>query len=160
VLILRGVVLASGWWVFSDGDPSGVGFGLATVALAALTSRCLPAVASPRWNGLALVRFAAIFVGRSVLAGIEVATLAFSWSRSPRPTLVTYSLRLPAGAARNLFTGALSLMPGTLAVAVEGRELVVHVLADEGEAVVRALERLEELVGRALGQPLERELDA
>jgi multicomponent Na+:H+ antiporter subunit E len=160
VFISRAVVLAGGWWVLSDGEPSGLGFGLASVALASWASARLPDVAAPRWSLPGLLRFALGFMGLSILAGVDVARLAFSFRRSPRPALVTYTLRLPTGAARNLFLGALSLMPGTLVAMVEGRELVVHVLVDEREVIVRALERLEESVARALGQPLESRLDA
>lgn len=160
MLILRALVLAGAWWALTSGAPSGLGFGVATVALAVLVSSRLPAVAPPRWRPIGLLLFAAKFLGWSVLAGLQVARLVFAWRCAPRPILVTYSLRLPAGAARNLFLGALGLTPGTFPIRVDGHELLVHVLDDVEESVVQDLARLEAVVGRALGEPLGKESDA
>ncbi|MEQ8661775.1 MAG: Na+/H+ antiporter subunit E, partial [Gammaproteobacteria bacterium] len=44
------------------------------------------------------------------------------------PRAVTLELALPAGPARYILVSALSLLPGTLSVSLDGARLVVHAL--------------------------------
>lgn len=162
--LLRALVLAAGWRALCEGELADPAFGAAVVALAWVAGASVSEWHRPRGEDraraargslLGWLRFSLHFCVRSVEAGVGVARLAFARGRSPRPELIQYGLRLPPGAARDLFTATLSLMPGTLAAGVEGGVLAVHVLDDPERTVPRELERLEELVGLALGVPLE-----
>jgi multicomponent Na+:H+ antiporter subunit E len=104
---------------------------------------------------MGLLRFCLAFLSGSLDGGLDVARRALAPSLPLSPTIVTYALRLPAGPARNFLMGALSLMPGTLSAALDGRHLKVHVLVDRGDESVRQLQELEAHVARALGEPLE-----
>lgn len=155
-LLLRALVLAAGWVVLTEAEPSGFGFGAAVVTLALLAGLLLPASRAPRWSVPGLVRFAAVFVIGSLEGGVDVARRALAPGLPLTPAVVRYPLRLPAGPARNLFMGTLSLMPGTLSVDLDGADLAVHVLVGSIDEVTRRCRELEAHVARALGETLER----
>mgnify|MGYP000503020995 CR=1 FL=1 len=64
-----------------------------------------------------------------------------------QPGQASYSCSLPEGLPVVLFTGCVSLLPGTLAADLEGRRLKVHVL-DDRTAARKELERLERRIGK------------
>lgn len=152
---LRALILMGGWWALTEGDPSGYGFGVPIVLLALAASLRLGAVRMPRWSPMGLAQLTLAFLGRSIFAGFDVARLALARTRKPSPRLVRYALRLPSGAARNLFMGTLSLMPGALAADLDGDDLKIHMLVDRADEMLREVQSWEERVARALNQPLQ-----
>jgi multicomponent Na+:H+ antiporter subunit E len=154
-LLVRAALLAAGWWILTAGDRSALGFGVPVVLAALAASLSLPAPAPPRWRPLGLLGFALAFGAGSVRAGIDVAARALAPHVRIAPAMVEYTLRLPEGSARNLFVATVNLMPGTLSVDVDGRQLHVHALAGHDPALVHRLEVLERRVARALGERLE-----
>jgi multicomponent Na+:H+ antiporter subunit E len=149
------VILTGGWWALTGGDPSGYGFGVPVVLLALAVSLRLASILPPPWSPLGVAQLILTFLGRSLVAGFDVARLALDRSRTPSPTLARYALRLPGGAARNLFMGTLNLMPGTLGVNLDGDVLEIHMLVDGGDEMLREIQDWEERVARALNQPLQ-----
>lgn len=154
-LLVRALILASGWWILTEGDRAGLAFGVPTVLLALLASVSLPSPRPPKWSPIGLLRFAFAFLAGSLRGGVDVARRALAPHLRLSPTMIRFALRVPDGAARNLFTGTLSLMPGTLSANLDGDHLEVHVLGDRGDELVRQLQELEAHVARALGEPLE-----
>lgn len=154
-LLARAATLALGWWALTEGEAAALGFGAPIVLVALSASARCSSERTPRWNAAGLVSFAIAFSFQSVRGGVDVARRALAPRLSLSPTIVSYSLRLPSGSARNLFVGTLSLMPGTLGMGVRGNTLEVHVLVDRGEKLVRELEEWEVRVARALGEALE-----
>lgn len=150
----RAVLLACGWLILTDGTKAGFTFGVPTVLAALLVSAWLPSPRAQRWSPTGVLRFAFGFLAGSLRGGLDVAARALAPRLALSPSVVRYPLRLPPGGARNLFTCALSLMPGTLSADLEGDHLGVHVLVDRGQELVRQLQALEDAAARALGEPL------
>jgi len=94
------------------------------------------------------LRFVAFFIWHSLRAGVQVAAIALRPRPKLQPTLVEFATMLPPGAPRLILVGALSLMPGSLAVRREGERPCLHVLdrqapiLDEARRVETAVNRL------------------
>lgn len=157
--LFRAAILCVGWWILSEGDPAGVGFGVAVVAIALVASLALSPPPRLAWKPLGLLRYAAFFVKGSLHGGFDVAHRALAPRLALAPAVIRFRSRLPAGPALDLFTSTMSLMPGTLAVDREGSEIEVHTLF-AAEAHARELELLEECVGAATGVVLGPEQEA
>lgn len=152
---VRASVLSGGWWVIAEGDRSALLFGVPIVLLALGASVALPSPSAPRWSPTGLARFASAFLFGSLHGGLDVARRALAHRLLIAPTVLRYPLGLRTEPARHLFMGALSLMPGTLSVSLEGDGLEVHVLVDQGDGFARQLRDLEERVAGAAGERLE-----
>lgn len=85
----------------------------------------------------------AFFLLTSLRGGTDVAWRALHPRLPIDPALLRHPLRLPEGTGRTFLVNALSLLPGTVVVDVEGATLVVHTLADRRRAAAGlvALER-------------------
>lgn len=154
-VVQRTLILAGGWWIITEADPSALVFGVAVVVFTLVASRAVPSAPAPSWSATGLLGYGRVFLVGSVLGGIDVARRALAPRLPIAPTILRYPLRLATGPARRLFMGTLSLMPGTLSVRLDGDSLDVHVLFDEGEAGSRRLRDLEAHVARAVGDLLE-----
>jgi multicomponent Na+:H+ antiporter subunit E len=147
----RGAALAVLWWALSDGDFSSPVLVVAVIAAATATSVLLvPPIA--RWRLLALLRFSGFFVRQSVLGGIDVARRAMHLRRPPlAPELVERDLELRGDAARVLYAGCVSLLPGTLTVELHGAHLLIHVI-DVRLPYERTLDALERRIALLFGE--------
>ena len=133
-LLLRGVLLAVGWWVLADGSLYQWPMGLVVVVLAVLTTWWLsPPTGRPRvslrrvWAGVALTGW---FLWRSVIGGVDVARRAVTREPDTDPEYVTYRFRLPPGYARVAVAYLNNLMPGSLSVHIDD-SLQIHSIARE-----------------------------
>ena len=68
------------------------------------------------------------------------------------PAMVEYPLRLASSAARNLFAGTVSLLPGTLSAELGDDRLFVHVL-DVGRPFEQELQTIEDRVAGIFPYP-------
>ena len=152
-LLLRAAILCVAWWAFNEGDLSGVAIGVGGIALALLVSAAISPAAT-RWRAAGVLRLAVRFIAGSVRGGIDVARRALAPRLALSPTMIRYPLRLTGGSARELFAGAISLMPGTLSVSLDGGELEVHLLVDDPRAL-HQLAQLEDSIAAAAGESLE-----
>lgn len=125
------------WWVLAGS--AGWEFGVAVISLSTLAALAFPPVPR-RWNSLGLLRLSGYFCKESVLAGTQVARLAFKMKPALQPVLRVHRLRLPAGPARTLFVMMISLLPGTLSADLEGDVVRVHVLSAELDSDLEPLE--------------------
>lgn len=110
-----------------------------------------------RSSALSLIgvgRFIPYFLWQSLRAGVLVVRAAFGNPRRLRPILQAYSTRLPEGPPRALFAGTVSLLAGTLAADLVGKQLLIHVL-DAPLLDLDAIERLEQHIGRVFALDLE-----
>lgn len=151
VIATRTTAATVGWWVLSEGRADSWALGAAVIALAVAASLRL-AAPQPRLRWRATLRFMAFFLLFSLRAGVQVAVLAFAPRARLAPGMVEVRLTLPPGPPRYLLLAVLSLLPGTLSVALDGARLVVHALTGLAtvEDEVRALEaRIAPLFGSA-----------
>ena len=152
-ILLRAAILSAGWWALNEGELAGTAFGIFTVLASLVVSLAL-ASAGTRWQPRGFARLAIWFLIWSIRGGLDVAYRALARGLPISPGMVRYAVKLPGASSRELFAGALSLMPGTLSVALVDRVLEVHVLvADPG--VRPLLERVERAVAQATGERLE-----
>ncbi len=94
-----------------------------------------------RWRPIRLVMFAGWFLKASWVGGLDVSYRALHPQLPIKPLITEHPVALPAGLPRTTFVAVLSLLPGTLAVALDdnGKVLRVHALTP------KALDGIEEL---------------
>lgn len=146
----RIVLLLLVWGALTEGDSSGIGFGLVVTALATVISLRLFPPAKVRIRPFPFLLFMLFFIGRSVVAGIDVSRRLLSPSLPVNPGYLTFYLSLPEGGPRWLLANTLSLMPGTLSVSLDGERLDLHCL-DTREPVEADVRLVEQKVARVFG---------
>jgi multicomponent Na+:H+ antiporter subunit E len=122
----RIAVFAVLWAILSEGRADSWLLGVPAVAIAAWTSLHLMPPATWRLALSAVPGFIAFFVVHSLRAGVQVALLALRGR--PSPTVIELELGLPPGGPTLAMAHLLGLMPGSLAVHLDGTRLRVHVL--------------------------------
>lgn len=138
------------FWVLLIGlDPADLAVGLFAATMATWVSLVLLPPGMLNLRASDLTRYFVHFTWQSVVAGIDVARLAFSPRLPLHPGLVSYSCRYPRGAARNFFVSVTSLTPGTLAVDDRSESLLYHCL-DSSQPVAAQLAQEEAEVSRLL----------
>lgn len=142
-LLLRALILAGLWAVLTGGEWQGWLLGVPAVGLALWASVKLSPPPAVRFSPLAAFTFFAYFLMQSLKGGIQVAAMALRPRLQLYPAVVDIPMRLPSGPSQLFLASTLSLMPGTLALAVENNRLRLHVLdtRQDIEHEVRALEK-------------------
>jgi len=129
--------------------------GLVATALATAASALIWRGGGRRLRFGALLAYLPHFLWRSFAGGLDVAARVFHPRLPIAPAFLSHRCRAEEETARVLFCDAISLMPGTLGARLEGREALVHLLADEA-AVRRQLEveerRVADLFGERAGE--------
>ncbi len=141
----RAIALALLWWILLEGDRKGWWYGLPVIAAATATSLWLAPEAGQFWHPVGLVRFISFFLWQSLRGGIDVALRAIDPRLPLHPQLIEYRLRVPVGPAQIVLMNTISLLPGTLSVALHPMLLQVHVL-DGRMDVQRSLQQVEAVV--------------
>ncbi|WP_374325583.1 Na+/H+ antiporter subunit E [Azonexus sp.] len=142
----RAGIFALFWLVAAEGNLSAWPLALAGVVGATAASLwLLPAKTLPPISLRGLAVFLAWFVRQSLAGGWQVARLAIQPRLALRPACIELPLTVAPGLPRLLFTAALSLMPGTLGVRLQGDTLLVHVL-DRRQALTDDAARLADRV--------------
>ncbi|MCC5812590.1 MAG: Na+/H+ antiporter subunit E [Ectothiorhodospiraceae bacterium] len=126
--------------------------GLLVSVLAAAFSAWFVQARLARLRPLAVLRFFAVFLQRSVMGGVDVAWRALRPSMPLHPHWLDYPLRLKDASARAVFLGTISLMPGTLGADIVGDQARIHAILD---SVDEDLRRIESLVADMFGETLE-----
>lgn len=140
------------WWVLVEGHHDGWALGLLAVAAATWASLTLAPPGRRRIRPFGLLAFVGFFLLSSVRGGMQVAAMALRGRSALRPGLIELAVRLPPGWPRILLVNALTLMPGTLGVALSRKTLRLHVL-DERLPVVAEARALEAAIARMLRRP-------
>ncbi len=142
-ILLRGGIFALIWWALTEGRADSWGVGLLFIVLALGASLRLSPPGQTRLSPLGLLGFVGFFLVLSLRGGVQVAAMALRPRLTLAPAQVEIDLRLPPGPAARMLTATLSLLPGTLSVALEGDRLRLHALDGRLpiEHEVRAAER-------------------
>lgn len=127
-LISRTVILAFTWWVLTKGAEDSWQIGIPAILSALYVDYRLLRTRANRWSLRGLIGYALYFLKSSVFSGIDVVRRAFHPQLPLKPAIIEYPLELTCAAARNLFACTVSLLPGTLSVALDENRLVAHVL--------------------------------
>lgn len=139
--LVQAAVLLAFWFALSGRtDPLFVVTGVLTVVIVTLvtspiTAECLrPDADHVRIARLpvALVRavaFAGWMAGRIFVASLQLAKIALSPRLPLDPCWVRFHTELRTPLARTVLTNAITLVPGTLTVDIEGDDILVHALS-------------------------------
>lgn len=138
------------WWTLTLGQWSALVFGAVVIFMVSMLSLRLFPPSVYRVRPLGLLRFIGYFMGRSVVAGVDVARRLLAPGLPINPGEVTVSLGLPEGSPRWLLANTLSLMPGTLSVLLEADQLTLHCL-DKTVAMEPDVRRAEQHIARVFG---------
>jgi len=107
-----------------------------------------------RLSGRGLLRFIPFFIRASFVGALDVAGRAFRGRRALDPELLTTRLRLPIdGPSRVFFADVLCLIPGTLCVGLQGKDVTIHVIdrrQDQAERTAELERRVADLFGVTL----------
>jgi multicomponent Na+:H+ antiporter subunit E len=148
------VIAAAGfalvWLALARGGPGGLAAGAIALGAALWTWGRIAIAPRTRLRWLRLPVFAALFVRESLRGGVDVARRIVSPDMRLRPGLITMTLTLPGEGPRVLLALVVSLLPGTLAVRLEGDRLTLHAL-DVGSPVQSELRRIEDAIARLFG---------
>lgn len=139
----RLAMLAALWWLLTGGAPGTWIVGAPAVAAAFAAGMAMRLPGAPRFSVGALLPFLAFFAQASVRGGLQVAARALRRDPDLHPVIMTVSLRLRDETERMLLVSIVSILPGTLATALHGARLRLHVLDERlgSEAEVRDAER-------------------
>jgi multicomponent Na+:H+ antiporter subunit E len=148
--VWRATGLTLAWLVIAGPAPASWLIGLPTVALATWVSLRLAPPLPYQVSFRGLLSFLAYFVRESLRGGWEVAMRTLSRRLRIQPGQASYSCSLPEGLPVVLFTGCVSLLPGTLVQSSDDRKLSLHVL-DVREPQDAQLKELEIRIERMLG---------
>lgn len=152
-VLLRALVLALIWWVLTDGRMQSWLIGAPVTALALAASLKLVPPPSLRISPLGVLAFFGFFLLQSLKGGTQVALIALRPRLDLHPVELMLPLRLAPGLGQQLLAGTLCLMPGTLAVGIEGNRLCLHVL-DRRIPAERELRATEERIAHLIGETL------
>jgi multicomponent Na+:H+ antiporter subunit E len=144
-MLSRGGLFALLWWILADGAESSWWIGVPAVMVAVAASTLLLPPQPFRWHEL--LRFAPLFLMRSLLGGIDVARRAYHPEVPIDPDIIAYPLTLPPGLPRVFMANTISLLPGTLSAGLDGDVLQVHVLGGR-KGLLAEIESVEKSVAR------------
>jgi multicomponent Na+:H+ antiporter subunit E len=143
------LLLAVFWWALSEGvsplSPGGI------IAVAVGTAVSLALIPAKRWRvrWAGLPRLVGFFIRESFLGGVDVARRALDPRLPIAPGFLSYRLRLPHGEQRVMMAWIVSLLPGTVAVALKPDNLELHVI-DSRLPMQDTLRELERVVAAAV----------
>ncbi len=151
---MRLVVFAFAWGLFTGWEAASWVVGVPAVCVAAWLSVALRPPGWVRLSVWGLIRLFPYFVWQSIRAGGDVAVRALRGPAAIDPIVRRVPARLPDTIARVMVANVTTLLPGTLAVDVEGDDYVIHALNGPDEAVVRDVRDVEARVAPVFGQAL------
>lgn len=149
-LAMRVLLLGCVWWLLDEGRPGGAAIGVVAVALVLVAGRLLGGEPPGRWRLRGVIELASVFVVGSVRGGIDVARRAFARNPTLSPYMLREQIPVPPGPARELFKGAMTMMPGSFCVTDDADTIELHVLARDS-GTERLSERLQRATTRARG---------
>jgi len=141
-------------------DPLFITLGVLSAALTTWFSlRLLESVVgsaqdTPRIHVWHLLRFLGWLLLQIPPAGFQVAAVVLDPRRPPRPGVVCFRTELTSPAARTLLANAITLVPGTMTLNVDGPEFTVHAFTPETTADL-ANGGMQGRIARAFRQPPE-----
>lgn len=153
-ILIRMAILTGLWWLIVEGRSDAWMIGVPAVILAALASLRLGGRTLPRLSVAGLLGFLALFLRESLAGGLDVARRTLQPRLRIQPGFRRYRLRVDDPAARVLLVNCIGLLPGTLAVDLDGDHAELHLL-DARENPEPGLLRLEQAIARLFGLTLE-----
>lgn len=105
---------------------------------------------APRIRILPMAWFLIWLLGQIPPAGIAIARVVVDPRRPPQPGVVHFTTALRSPAARTLLATAITLVPGTITINVDGGRFTVHAFTPDTTADL-ANARMQNMIARAFG---------
>ncbi len=153
-LFIPTILLALLWLVLAENQLSSWLIGIPFIALALLAvppGRQQPVTFRVDFAGL--IRFLRLFIVESIRGGIDVSRRVLAKQPMVNPGFFTYPIRLQGKAAKKLFVGSISLLPGTLCADWIDETAHIHTL-DNNSLSVEAVQVLELHIAALFGETL------
>jgi multicomponent Na+:H+ antiporter subunit E len=129
--VARAGFFATLWWLLTAGDSGSWIIGLPVVVVATWLSASLAGTGASRLSAPGLARYLVFFVVESIRGGVDVARRVLLPGGRVEPHLLQYRTGLADGLPRDMLVYTVSLLPGTLAVDIEGDRLTLHALSHD-----------------------------
>ena len=127
--LVRAGLFAILWWVLTAGDSASWIIGVPAVLLATWLSISLAGAFAFRLSFAGLSRYLVFFVIESIRGGADVARRALLPGGRVEPQILHYRTSLARGLPQDMLVYTVSLLPGTLAMAIEDDRLTLHALS-------------------------------
>lgn len=150
----RSMLLASLWWILTEGQLDSWGIGLVSIALALTASLSLSPPGLSQFSLIGLTSFLAYFLAQSLKGGIQVSLAALRPRLDLHPDVQIIYPRLPEGVGRVILVNTLNLLPGTLSVSLTTEGLRLHIL-DKRRSIEVEVRNIEARIAHMLGLKLE-----
>jgi multicomponent Na+:H+ antiporter subunit E len=147
--LVRWALFVVFWSALIGVSPAALAVGAVAAGIATRASLQLLPPGAQRVRLAALIALLPRFLWQSLLAGWQVARLAFSPRLRLNPGFVSFRSAYPPGHLRNTFATIASLMPGTLPCGESETEIVFHCL-DVGQPVLAELAEEEAVLSGVL----------
>ena len=134
-LVFRATAFTVLWWALLGHQTESWIVGLPTIMAATLTSLALARSGHLTFSLAGALLVTPKLVYRALAGGVDVAKRVLTPSLPISPSLVRLEMTLESSFGRWCYAHCVSLLPGTLAVDIDGREVIVHILADETQAM-------------------------
>lgn len=122
----RWIIFAVLWWSLTHGEMNQWPLSVFFITASSFLSILL--IPIQHFSAKGLLKFIPFFFHLSVLGGIDVAGRALKPSMPLQSGLINYHLQMQNSAAKVTFVWAVSLLPGTAAINLNGQNLRIHVL--------------------------------
>ncbi len=154
LLVIPTLLLALLWLVLAGNQLSSWLIGVPFIALALLAVPPTSSITKTfRLNTRGLLQFLRLFIIESIRGGFDVSRRVLAKQPKVNPGFFTYPIRLQGKAARKLFIGSISLLPGTLCADWVDETAHIHTL-DNNSLSVDALQTLEQHIAGLFGETL------
>lgn len=148
----RSLMIAAVYWIVAEGRVVAPPLAAVMILAAVAISLALLPAGRVRLRILSLLSFALWFFVAAVRGGIDVAFRAVSPSLPLVPGFIEFHTRLTNSAAQVFFANTISLLPGTLSVALQEDRLSIHAL-DIEQPLHERLRDLEDRVAAVFASP-------
>lgn len=136
------LLLSALWWLLSGhGEPLLLALGALSVGLClalALRIRALDSHGHPLHPSLRLLVFWGFLLGEMLRSNLHVLRVILAPGTALSPRLLRVRTRQTSVLGRVVLANAITLTPGTVTLAIEGDELIVHALTAHSAAGVIA----------------------
>jgi multicomponent Na+:H+ antiporter subunit E len=149
--LLRTVLFAGIWLIFTGADPSSWIIGVPTLMLATAASLELTPPSQRRLSLFRLTSLMPWFVWESVRGGFDVAARILRPRMRIDPGFQTYLVHRTGAQSQVLLADVVSLLPGTLSADLKENGLLVHAL-DRGIDLDGVIGRVEQRLAAAVGE--------
>ena len=139
------------WGVLTEWSAASWVVGTPVVCAAAWLSVVLRPGGDASVSPAGLLRLIPFFVWQSIRGGVDVALRALRGPAAIDPLVCHVAATLPSTGARVLAAIVISLLPGTLAVDVQGDHYEIHALNGPAETVARDVRLVESRVALVFG---------